>query len=226
MEARERIRSQLDELFVGAPQNRAAWELQEELLANSMEKYQDLLSTGMDEESAMNSVLAGIGNVDELIAALPGDYVEEQMYHDEMRSRSAMTTAIAVGLYIAAGVVFFLGMFLASFLWEPAMFIGLILAGLICIIPTCMLVYNAKRYPSYKKKEETVVEEFKEWSNDSKKAKSLRAAVSSLLWTVVTLVYLAVSFLTFQWHITWIIFLIGACLEAAINLAFRLGEMK
>ena len=52
------------------------------------------------------------------------------------------------------------------------------------------------------------------------------AVVVFLLWTVVTLVYLAVSFLTFQWQITWIIFLIGACLEAAINLAFRLGEMK
>ena len=80
MEARERIRQQLDELFALAPQNRAAWELQEELLANSMEKYQDLLADGMDEESAMQTVLAGIGNVDELIAALPGDTAEQQMW--------------------------------------------------------------------------------------------------------------------------------------------------
>lgn len=226
MEARERIRRQLDEMFLSAPQNRAAWELQEELLANCMEKYQDLIAGGMDEESAINTVLASIGNVDELIAALPGDSVEEQMYQEEMRSRSAMTVAIAVGLYIAAGVLFFISIFVSAYFWEPALFVGLILAGLICIIPTCMLVYNAKRFPSYKKKEETVVEEFKEWSNDSKKAKGLRGAVSSLLWTIVTLVYLAVSFLTFQWQITWIIFIIGACIEAAVNLAFRLREMR
>lgn len=226
MEARERIRQRLDELFMSAPQNRAAWELQEELLANCMEKYQDLVAGGMDGESALRTVISGIGNVDELIAGLPGDSVEDQLLREEIRQRSAVTVAVAVGLYIAAGAVFLLGVFISGFLWDQAVLIGLILAVIICIVPTCMLVYNANRYPAYQKREETVVEEFKEWSSENKKGKSLHSAVSSLLWTLVVVIYLVVSFATFQWQITWIIFVVGACVEAAVNLLFRLREMR
>ena len=39
MEARERIRRQLDELFANAPQNRAAWELQEEFYRAAADFY-------------------------------------------------------------------------------------------------------------------------------------------------------------------------------------------
>lgn len=226
MNAREQIRKKLDELFLFAPQSKAAWELQEELFANCMEKYGDLCAGGMGEEAAINTVIAGIGNVDDLIASLPKENAFEAIVQDEERQRRALLKAVSIGLYIAAGAVFFLGIFIGDVLWEGAVTLGLVLAALICIIPTCMLVYDANKNPTYPKKDNTVVEEFKEWNSDSKKLKSVRNAVSSLLWTLTVLLYLGISFATFQWHITWIIFLISACIEAAINLFFKLVEMR
>lgn len=228
MNAKEKIREHLDGLFEDVPKSRASWELQEELLANSMERYEDLVKGGMDEEAALNQVMGSIGNVDELIAALPSE--DHEMYRAidmEMRQKSAMITAIAVGLYILAGAVFFVGVLVEDyFAFASASMIGLIVAIIICIFPTCMLVYNANRMPKYNKKDATVVEEFKAWNNDSQKSKKVRGAVSSLLWTLTTVVYLAVSFFTGKWWITWIIFLISSCIEAAINLIFRLQELK
>lgn len=228
MEVRKKIRDELDRLFVNAPQNRAAWELQEELLANSMERYDDLVKEGMQPEDALNNVISSIGNVDELIAALPpedkgptGGVLDETDRH-----RSAMFTTVAIGLYIVAVVIFLVGAFIGSYFYEPMIFVGLISAALICIVPTCMLVYNAQRHPRYKKKDDTVVESFKQWSSDTNQLKSVRKAISSIIWTLAVVLYFIISFATFAWAYTWIIFPLAACVEAVVGLLFRLKEMQ
>ncbi len=227
MDEKKILREHLDGLFAAAPRSRAAYELQEELMANSLERYGDLVKGGMGEEAAIQAVIGSIGNVDELLAGLPtDDPVSLREMESERRARSAVTVTVAVGLYVLAGVVFFVGGFLSEAFWPNAGALGLVLALLICIAPTCMLVYNAYRWPRYKKEDNTVVEEFKAWNNDSRKTKSLRGAVSALLWTVAVFAYLAVSFATFDWQITWIIFVAAACFEAVIGLVFRLREFR
>ncbi len=225
MEARKILQQRLDELFAAAPRSRAAYELQEELLSNSMERMEDLLKSGMPEEQALNTVLAGIGNVDELIAALPGELAPiSNAVREERRRKSAVTVAVAVGLYILAGVVFFMGALLSDF-FDMFAIIGLIAAAIVCIPPTCMLAYNAVRWPSYTKKNDTVVEEFKEWQSDNKRGKSVRGALSGLVWTLTVILYFLVSFLTGAWYITWLLFLVAACAEAVITLVLRMKEM-
>lgn len=227
MDAKETIRAELDRLFASAPRNRASFELQEELLANCMERYSDLTRGGMEQNAAIQMVISNLGNVDELIAALPGDDgFARAEWEDERRQRSAVTTTIAVGLYILAGVVFFISIFISAIAYEPALLIGLAVAAALCIAPTCMLVYNAYRYPKYEKKEDTVVEDFREWQNDSKKAKSLRKSISSLIWTLTLVLYFLISFTTFAWHITWVIFLIAACLEAIVGIFFSMKGIQ
>ena len=227
MEIRKRLQDHIDRLFYNAPPNRAAFELKEELMANSMERYADLTARGMSDEEAYGSVIGSIGNVDELLAALPADDLAAQSdWELDRREHSAGITALSVGLYIFAGVVFFAGA-AAGAVWDGVwVLIGLAVAAAICIVPTCLLVYNAYRWPKYTKKEETMVEDFKEWTADSKKAKSLRGAISSLLWTFTVAVYLIVSFTTFAWSITWMIFIIAAFVEAFITLLFRLKDMR
>lgn len=227
MNAKDNIAKRLDELFADAPHSKAAWELQEELLANCMERYNDLTSQGMPPEQAERTVIENIGNIDELIAALPeSDRTSENSYETERRQRSAVIVTIAVGLYILAGAILIASTLLADLFFGELVLVGFVIALLVCIVPTCLLVYNAYRWPAYNKKEDTVVEEFKEWSNDSKKSKSLRAAVSSLIWTLILIAYFVVSFTTFAWHLTWIIFLVGACLEAIVTLAFHFRELR
>lgn len=225
MEARDRLRGHIDGLFASAPQSRAAFELKEELLANSMDRYNDLLQQGMGEEEAMQNVIGSIGNVDELISALPDD--EEGMRFDdtERRNRSALLTAVSVGLYIFAGVIFFIGIIIGEYLWEPFQLLVFPIVGLICIVPTCLLVYNARANPRYEKKDDTVVESFKQWNADDKRKKSVYGALSSVLWTFCTIVYFLLSFFTGAWQITWVIFLVAACLQGAVTLLFLLKGM-
>ncbi len=43
------------------------------------------------------------------------------------------------------------------------------------------------------------------------------AAVMSVYWYTVTCIYLCISFLTFDWHITWIIWVLAAIIESLIK---------
>ena len=228
MDEKERLQQHIDGLFENAPRSRAAYELRDELLTNSIERYEDLLKSGLGEEPAFQSVIDNIGDVDELIGALPDENRErDEMLRQESRERNAMVLTISVGLYILAGVVFFAGVALGEYLQsDVASVLGLAVAGLLCIVPTCMLVYNAATRPKYNKKDDTVVEDFKKWSDGSKKAKQVYKAASGLIWSICVLAYLLISFTTGAWGITWILFVATACIEAAINLLFKLWELK
>jgi lia operon protein LiaG len=56
--------------------------------------------------------------------------------------------------------------------------------------------------------------------------KSLSGSVSVTLWMITIFVYLAASFLTGQWQITWIIFFIAAILQSIISQLFRFALGK
>ncbi|MEA5002289.1 MAG: hypothetical protein VB081_02190 [Christensenella sp.] len=47
-----------------------------------------------------------------------------------------------------------------------------------------------------------------------------RKAYSSAFWLIVVAAYILISFATRAWHITWIIFLIGAAAEQIMKAAF------
>lgn len=46
-------------------------------------------------------------------------------------------------------------------------------------------------------------------------------AIMSVYWQTVTCIYLCVSFLTFDWHITWVIWPIAAILRSVLNTCFQ-----
>ncbi len=70
---RDKIEAYIEELFRRAPDTPQTRDLKEEILGNTLEKYEDLLAGGMDEESAYRSAISGIGDVDELIKEYAGD---------------------------------------------------------------------------------------------------------------------------------------------------------
>lgn len=175
---KEKIRKHFDMLFEAAPKTRKAIDLKEEMTQNAIDKYDDLINDGYSEEDAFGNVTASIGDVSELFdslkeSSLPGLSVAE-------RKKKALFTSIAVGLYIFAGVVFlgcamieesFFGVSIGRIDWAT---LGLVLAALICIAPTCMLIYVANMYPDYRKKEDNLVEEYKESHYLSDKNKAVK----------------------------------------------------
>lgn len=218
----ERIRKHIDLIFESAPKTRKAMDLKEELLQNTNEKYQDLISHGYSEEDAFQNVIASIGDVTELFDDLEDKNLCNMKEKD--RKKRAMITAIAIGLYIFAGVAFFTCALIDESVMLPFdfSFVGLILAAAICIIPTCMLVYAANMYPEYQKRENSMVESYKEAKYLNNKDKSVKEAVSAIIWSLVLIIYFLISFTTMAWYITWIIFPIGACVQAIAELLFSL----
>lgn len=227
MEIKNRLENHLDMLFAQVPPSRPAFELKEELLTNSLERYNDLRAKGFDEEEAFSSVVGSIGNISELVAALPQEEDTAFVFamEEERRSRRALVVTVSVGLYILAVAVLFLSFFLSTMLWSKLLFVGLAVTAALCIVPTCMLVYNSYRWPTPKQNTNSFYSA-EDQTQRNKKAKAVHGSISSLLWIITVIAYMLISFSTGAWAITWIIFLVSACIETVIGLMFRLGGVK
>lgn len=224
----EKIKNQINYLFASAPKTRKAVDLKEEMTQNSIEKYHDLLKEGYSEENAFDNVIASIGDVTDLFESLED---KNLLYlTEEQRKKKAMLTAVAVGFYIFAGVVFFLGSFLEeTFFWSGSgsmvnfTLLGLIVAGVICILPTCMLVYSANMYPDYHKKQNnSMVENYKETVHEQNRNKAVKSSINVIIWTLTLVLYFLISFITMAWYVTWVIFLIGICVQAVAGLIYSI----
>lgn len=221
----EKIRKHINELFKEAPKTRRAVELKEEMTQNTIEKYEDLIAEGHQEEDAFQIVVGSIGDVTELFE----DLKDRSLFllPEEQRRKKAVLTAVAVGLYIFAFVVFIVGMILYDMFFPMSPDGGvfmLALTVLICIPPTCMLVYAANMYPAHNKKEENLVELYKEAAQANKRERAIKNSISMIIWLVTLLVYFWVSFMTWQWAVTWILFFVGACAQAILVLVFNLRQ--
>ena len=221
----EKIRKHINELFKDAPKTRRAMELKEEMAVNTIENYEDLIGEGYQEEDAFQNVINSIGDVTELFE----DLKEKSLFAlpEKERKKKAMLTAAAVGIYIFAGVVLIVSLVINDLFFGGAEtgILGLALAVLICIPPTCMLVYAANMYPVRNRKEENLVELYKEAATSGSREKAVRQSVSVIIWLVTLLLYFAISMKTRRWEITWLVFLVGACAQMIEVLIFNLKHM-
>ncbi len=226
---KEKIIQYFNQLFEEAPKTRKALELKQELTQNALDKYEDMIQEGRySEEDAYQNVIQSVGDVNELFDDLEEKSLLELPEKD--RKKRAMLKAVAVGLYIFAGVIFFsLEMISAVVPAYPFDGIGLVAAGLICIAPTIMLVYAANMYPGYSKKESmNMVEEFQQERYRSGRNKEIMGAISCIIWTAALVLYFLISFTVGGWHITWVIFLIAACVQSVAVLinSLRMDKEK
>jgi len=224
----DKLRKYIDTLFAETIPTRKSVELKEEMIQNLHDKYNDLISEGKTDEAAYNIAVAGIGDVSDLLKELENDdsspvYVQDMEEMEKARRKSAMLTAIAIMMYIVSFVpLMILSMVDSPFqdvLGAPLMFV--IVAG-----ATGLLVYNNMTKPKYIKRQDSMVEEFREWQSDEKDRKTFRKALSSALWSIIVAAYLIISFVTWAWPITWIIFIIGAVIESLMNVFFALKRGK
>lgn len=225
----EELKKQLNLIFSEVPKTRAALELKEELMTNSLERYQDLIENSITEEDALENVINSIGDVSQLFGSLELKEKGKDEDRQQMIKKLALYKSIAVGLYFVAFVVYLVISILGKNNYSGHTdngLLGLIVMIVIAIIPTCILVYINSAYPGYVRKDETMVEEFKEWNSTYQNMKSIRNTILVILWLLVLCLYFIVSFATFSWDVTWIIFLIGGCVQGVIHLVFKLKELN
>jgi len=220
----DRLRRYVDDLFAETAPTKKAVELKEEMIQNLQDKYNDLISDGKTQEAAYNIVVAGIGDISDLLEELDtadAPIVYRSLESEAIRLRSAMLTAIAVMGYILSPLPLIILALLGSFLYAR---IGIPVLFVLIAASTGLLVFNSMTKPRYFKESDSMVEEFREWQSDTQSRKALRRAISSALWAVIIAIYFIASFGTHAWHLTWIIFILGAAVEAFINLFFTLKK--
>ena len=88
---------------------------------------------------------------------------------------------------------------------------------MIAAFATGQVVYHYMTRPAVTDRPRT-----SKWSK--KRRKQIKSSLSGILWVLTTMVYMAISFDTNQWHITWIIFLVATIVQLVLNLAFKLRD--
>ncbi|MCL2426182.1 MAG: permease prefix domain 1-containing protein [Oscillospiraceae bacterium] len=220
----DKLRRYVDSLFEETTPTRKSVELKEEMIQNLNDKYRDLISEGKTNEAAYNIAVAGIGDISELLNELEPKNNQIELGYEEVedaRKKSAALTAIAVMMYILSPLPLIILSYVSA---RNVDAIGLPIFFLMVAGATGLLIYNNMTQPKNRRTQDSVVGDFREWQSDNKERKQMRKAISSALWSITILVYLVVSFMTFAWHITWIIFIISGVLESLINVMFQMKK--
>lgn len=135
-----KLRDYIENLFSNAPRTKQAYELKEEIIRNTIERYHDLVADGKAEGEAYNLAIAGIGDINELLEVLGTNPIEEGSCSDEqlvqIKNRSTIFNTIAIALYILCVTpCIFFGMFGCAGFGAAVMFWMLSTA-------TGLLIYN------------------------------------------------------------------------------------
>ena len=202
---RERLAAYVDLLFAGNPE---AEDVKQEILQNTLDKYDDLVAGGRSPEAAYSLAVSGIGDLSELLNGnrAPAESVSPvQKELREEKNRRKRMQAVAVGLYICSPIPLFV----------IQNEIGLCLL-LVLVAAATVLMIISRRDP---RKEE---DDNPQMKARRKLIRSIHAAVDA----VGLCVYVILSVLTKAWHLTWLIFLITDAVNGLITAIMDLKEVQ
>ena len=229
---KERLRTFMDELLKDVPKSRKVLELKEELIGNMEERYEDLMGQGYREEDAYQCALDSVGDVRELFREFmePLDTAERKEEDFTVRRKRSLLNAVSVSLYIVG----FCRVDDHSSHRLRGQFhrgggcglrpYGFIVMLIFTAVATGMRVYCSGlygKYQKYEKKDDTIVEEFKEWKSGTDRSREMRKAIDSVIWLLATILYFVISFGTMAWYITWVIWLIAPCAQTIVHLVME-----
>ena len=205
---REQLTQYVELLFAGA---RDCEEIKQEILQNTLDRYDDLVAAGKVPEAAYRLAIAGIGDVNEILGT-PSQAVAATVSvsantvdHDTPKKK--LLRAIAVGLYIICP----LPLIVFSEMGNDT--IGL--CGLLAIVAvaTVLIMLGAKKDSREEKEDDP----------DTPQSELVKS-VSGVVWAVGLGVYLILSFSTRAWHITWVVFPILGALDSLVSAIIRNQE--
>ena len=205
---REQLIRYVELLFAGAEN---AGDIQQEILQNTLDRYDDLIAQGKTPEAAYRLAISGIGDINEILGSAGG---------------AAPKATGAVPQPVQKGVV--------DAKWQPLLRVLSIVCYILCPLPLfliqdeaglCLLLVMVALGVALgmlagpaKSTGET--------ESAGKEANTPRRAVRSLLSLTGLAIYLAVSFATRAWWITWIIFPLTGCVSGLVMAVWDLCVQK
>ena len=206
---REQLIRYVDLLFAGAED---AADIKQEILQNTLDRYDDLIQQGKSPEAAYRLAISGIGDINEILGSEPeSSPAKPQPEQDNKQSaspRSKRLRVLAIFLYITCPIPLFI-------LGDTIGLCGLLL---MVATATALMVYTGKTKPTPAPKEERPTED----RPQDRARKSVKTAIR----LVVIVLYLPISFFSGAWHITWLMFLMLPALTGLVDAVMDLKEEK
>ena len=207
---REQLIQYVNLLFAGAPDSE---DIKQEILQNTLDRYDDLVSQGKQPEAAYRLAISGIGDVNEILgapvrhtAAQPPVAINEESPEDVKRKK---LRAAAIALYIVCAVPLIILSEIADGM------IGLALTILLAATATYLIIISGKPDPD-DEADETI----------EKPEHPVKKRIADFIGTAALVIFLAVSFITGAWFITWLIFPIASCIRGLANAVIDLKEAR
>ena len=210
---REQLIQYVNLLFAGAADSE---EIKQEILQNTLDRFDDLVSQGKSPEAAYRLAITGIGDINEILGTAPqtsasvtpvqSNPVQPETEEDIKRKK---IRAVAVAMYILCALPLII---LSEFGLE---ILGLAFTLLIVAFATYLMIVTEKK------------DDDDEDEKESKESKHpLKESIGSIIWVVGLVAYFGVSFFTGAWHITWLLFPIIGCARGLSDAIIDLVEVN
>ena len=208
---REQLIQYVNLLFAGTPDSD---DIKQEILQNTLDRYDDLIAEGKVPEAAYRLAITGIGDINEILGTTSRQasaYTQASKPEgDGDTDKKKLMRAIAVAMYILCPtpliVLSGLGMEIIG------------LCGLLAIVAvaTMLIILGAKKEPG----EDSGVPQA------LTPGMELHRSIDKLISTVGVIAYFVISLTTRQWHITWLVFPIIGAVKGLVHAIMDLKEAK
>lgn len=210
---KEKLTQYVDLLFTGTADTD---DIRQEILQNTLDRYDDLIAQGKSPEAAYRLAIGGIGDINEIIGnASTASDTSTVTNWDNWKPQSSnsgipvwkkVLRALAVCLYIISPIPLFI---LSEFGME---ILGLCGTLAIVATATALLIFAGGKSDK---------------TEDARQPETeLQKAISTAVGILCLLAYLGISFATGAWWITWLIFPIAGAIKGIIRACTDLKTAK
>lgn len=215
---REQLAQYVELLFAG---NTNTDEMKQEILQNTLDRYDDLIAQGKTPEAAYRLAVTGIGDINELLCGEmperqtppPQPSYYEDPSHNASEEVNRILRPVAVGLYILCAIPVIV---LDDMGYGNA---GLSLTLLMIAAATILLIIAGKK----KAAAAPAVPQAEPAPNSTEPQDALHESIASLTRILTLAAFFIVSFATGAWYVTWVIFPLGRAIR---NLIFAILDLK
>lgn len=211
---REQLVQYVNLLFAGTD---GVEDIREEILQNTLERFDDLVARGAAPEQAYRQAIAGIGDVGEIIGVRSApqepaqepaeDYNPLPDFEGTAPAIARLMRGVAIFLYIISPIPIIL---LDSLGWGN---VGVCIFLSIVAIATLLLLTFSGGKKEKTEKTEKPQKTAAEKNADAPANRNLERSIKKLMRTLALVLFFIVSFSTGAWLVTWLIFPIEKALE-------------
>lgn len=212
---RNKLICYVNSIFEGIPNTPEVQELREEILQNTLDRYDEECARGVSETVAYNVAVMSIGDTDELLAAY-------RKPKKEKKSSRRVCVAIAIALYILCVVPPAVADEMG---WPEAL--GVSLMFLMIAAATAMIILSGGREKPAAPKASAPqgvpvqpaaqpVQAASAQEERSSAVKILRGVLTPLYWLAAVGLFLAAGFAGY-WYVAWVIFIAAGAVGDVIT---------